>query len=478
MITPFFTVSQDEEFLHVSIKVSHIRFSANAIEMVIDSEVFIFSLAPYYLRLRFPYALVDDERATASFDLASGSVNVQLPKEVKGQDFPDLDLSAKLLARTNDSAIKEPSKPLIEELDVSNKILEHSEMASEAQAHDWEIEQEVAPENPLNANQYGFNNAYSRIVGVSTTNGNDINELGDPELPLPNDRIIERLVKENIKFDPEYYAADYIMEKYPSPDDDKIYAGIMLWKNPATRKFIAWYKSQQQLPESSREALMPVEFSKEEQEKMQQLPKRSYLLEDSYKPQLWVLIISMLFAHQYDLRENEGEHNIESAWTIGKLTPQFSFLDSQLHIRSESSTSILKAGIITGIRRALSYPYHRHYKVALKAWDDVYYVLRGGKRMVLKCLLDLKELFRFHDVYYVYDKIWLEDLCSWILNDVSEGSIRELAHDLKRELGKITKEDITFEKVDDSQSGDAMMAIDVGEVEALAEESYDAYNAH
>lgn len=97
--------------------------------------------------------------------------------------------------------------------------------------------------------------------------------------------------------------------------------------------------------------------------------------------------------------------------------------------------------------------------------------------MVLKCLLDLKELFRFHDVYYVYDKIWLEDLCLWFISDqVSETLIRTLAHDLKREVDALKKSDITFEKVDDTQTGDEMIALDIDEVEIMAEDSFAAAN--
>ena len=211
-------------------------------------------------------------------------------------------------------------------------------------------------------------------------------------------------------------------------------------------------------------------------QEMLELPRRSYLVEPWHRAQLLALVVSVLFAHLYDLRENEGERNIESAWTVGKLVPQFAFLDAQLHIHSEASASLLKACVVAGVRRALCYPFHRHYKVAMKTWDDVYYVLRGGKRMVLRELLHVKELFRFHDVYYVYDKIWLDDLCLWLISDaVSEGALRQLAHDVRKETGGLRKEDITFEKVDDTQTGDEMVVLDVAEVEAMADDSYAAY---
>lgn len=473
MLTPFFSVSQDDEYIFITVKISNIRFSASAIEMVANGDVFIFLLAPYYLRLRLPFPVVDDERSHAEFNLKESCVDIKIPKLDKGQYFPDLDLTAKLLARKQDA---EPaSKPLIEELDVTNSVPAPTDaVAQKAEAHDWEIEQAV-PQQTLGP-QYGFNGAYNQIVGISTSNGNDINELGDPESAAPDDRVLERLIKENIKFDPEYYAADYIMEKHPSPDDDKSFSGILAWKSPATKQFVAWYKKQQAVPEHERDAVMPVEFTKDEQDKMLQLPRKSYLVEDWHRPQLFALVVSLLFAHHYDLRENEGERNIESAWTVGKLVPQFAFLDAQLHIASDLSTSILKAGIIAGVRRALSYPFHRNYKVLLKVWDDVYYTLRGGKRMVLRALLDVKELFRFHDVYYVYDKVWLEDLCLWLISDqVSEGAVRQLAHDVKKETSQLTKDNITFEKVDDTQSGDAMVVLTIADVEAMADDSYAAY---
>lgn len=474
MLTPSFKITQDDEFIFISVEVSHIRFSAKAIEMVANSDVFVFSLPPYYLRIRLPYNLVDDERSHASFDSQNGCVNIRIPKETFGQHFPDLDLTSKLLARKQENQT-DVKKPLIEELDISNQVsIDNSGLQEEAESHDWEIKQEV-PENQLLGPRYGFNNAYDNIVGVSMSNGNDINELGDPEAAAPNDRVLERLIKENIKFDPEYYAADYIMEKYPSPDDDKIFSGIMSWKCPSNAQFKSWYKNQQKLPESERDQYMPVEFTKEEQDKMLQLPRKSYLVDNSYKPQLYSLIVSLLFAFHYDLRENEGEHNIESAWTIGKLVPQFAFLDSQLHLSSADSSSILNAALIAGIRRALAYPFHRNYKLSMKTWEDVYFTLRGGKRMVIKCLLETKELFRFHDAYYVYDKIWMEDLCVWLISDlVSESAIRVLAHDLKRSTESIEKSQITFEKVDDTQNGDAMIVLDVAEVEEMAEDSYNA----
>lgn len=497
MLTPYFTINQDDEFIYIDVKISHIRFSAPNIEMTVDNDLFRFSLPPYYLRLRFPYPCIDDERSHAEFDSKSECVKIKIPKEKKGQFFPDLDLTAKLLARTNENKVdnQKEKKPLIEELDVDNQVSndQAEKDLQEGEDFNWEIKQEV-PSNPtleppgndeglkISSNvKYGFNNQYDGIVGISVSNGNDINGLGDPEATPENDRIIERLIKENIQFDPEIYAADYMMEKYPTSDDDKNFKQLIEWTNPTVQKFLKWYKSQQLLSENDRVAVMPIEFSKEEQEKMMQLPRKSYLLDDRYKLEVLITIICLLFAYNLDIRENEGEHNVESAWTIGKITPQFSFLDSKLTV--DDSDNLLRSAVVTCVRRALTYPLHRSFALCEKVWSDVYYILRGGKRLVLQLLLDLKELFRFHDIYYVYDKIWLEDLCAYLISDnVTEGQLRKLAHDLKITNNSVSKSDITFEKADEdvemSDNGpeeqDEMVVLSLDDIDKMAEAVYDS----
>lgn len=436
MITPSFTVAQDDEYVLVDVSVAHLRQSSG-VEMVVDGTLFVFALQPYYLRLRFPHALVDDERAHARFGL-DGVVRVRLPKETKGQHFPDLDLAAKLLAR------KEPLRPLIEEMDVENSV----KVGAEGEAVDWEVQQSVPEDGTA---KYGFNGAYSGIVGLSVANGNDINEVMDPERATPAERLLERLLKENIKFDPEIYAADYIMAQRPE-EDDKNYRELLLWRSPSARALAAWQKLK-------KEGVMEVAFSAEEQERMVQLPRRTVLVDGPQLPHVVAFLVSVLFAYHYDLRETEGEHNVESAWTVGKLTPQIAALDSVL----AADGALLRGAVVGGYRRALCYPYHRSFDLAQKLWDDVYYTLRGGKRQVLRCLLDCRELFRYHDVYYVYDKIWMEDLCVWLVHSAGEELVRLLAHDLKREAGQVLRASISFDKPE--------KALALTEVEALANEA-------
>lgn len=505
MITPSFTISQDDDFIYIRVKISHVRFSAKAIEMAVDDTRFVFSMPPYYLRLRLPYACIDDERSNATYDASDEAVSIKLPKAVPGQHFPDLDLTAKLLSRA-------PPKtaPLIEEvgtdtttdqpsdLQVINKAT--AELAEEAAAFNWEIEQD-APKELLgeSTNQengaivlepfkYGFCNQYTDIVGVSVANGNDINDLNDPEHTSLNDRVTERISKENWKFDPDHYVSEYLLSKYPSPEDGLfLYELILAWKSPVTKSFLTWYRLQQSLPAEERLQIMPIEFSQEEQDRMLNLPRRSLLLDSTNIQPNLLAIVCILFAYHFEQRENEGEHTIESAWTIGILTPQIANLDSQLvEMPNSANVNLLRAAIIASIRRALSYPLHRNYGLCMKVWDDVYYNLRGGKRSILKSLLDVRELFRVHDVLYVYDRIWFQDLCLFMISDsVTENDVRAIAHDVKKQYSQVTKSDIVFEKLqledldEEMDTQEESVAIKTGyevwtisELEELAEASY------
>lgn len=468
MLTPKFNLRQDDEYVYVDIELKHIRLLLTNVEMVVEGPLFVFSMPPYYLRLRFPHEVVDDdERSEARIGDHGNVVHVKLPKAIKGQHFPDLDLQAKLLARTvatpgpNDNPSTQTKKPLIEELDVDNTDVKQIE--ADGNAHDWELDQKVAEDTPASSLapdcKYGFNNLYHDIVGVSVVNGNDINELGDPELTPAPDRILERLIKENVKFDLEIYAADYISQKHYSPgDDDKVYADLLKWEAPSTRELKEWRQQFGPGP-------VAVEFTEQEQELMMKLPRKTYLV-DNVTP-VWGFVCLFLFGYFYELRGQGGDLLVESAWTVGKLTPQIADLDSRLLV---DDGDFFEAVVITGIRRALSYPYHRNYDMAIKAWQDVNATLSGGKRLLLRVLLAAKELFRFHDVYYVYDKIWMDDVCTWLISDqVSDVTLDHLAVEIKTKYEAVTRDKVVFEKPDEDGEFVAWL---VREVDEMAEELY------
>jgi protein SHQ1 len=498
MLTPRFELTQDNDFVYVKIHIANIRFSAAAIEMVINDNVFIFSLPPYYLRLRFPKSLIENEDANSEFVPKEECIKIRLPKLNKGEFFPDLDLGAKLLARLNEPSNninKEKEKPtsLIQEIDITennnmnnntadNDERQYSQLEQEAINYDWEIPQILqTPLTGLNANvKYGFNNQYSDYLTPSLANGNDINELSDPDHLQPDDRIMERLIKENIKFDMEYYANDYITTKYLSQEIGSDY-GIL-----AALKFISPYEKL--FKENKSKNDIKIEFSQTEQDKMNDLPRKSYLIDDPRS--LYYTILCILFSYSYEIRSFQGETTIESAWTIGKLTPQISCLDSQLiQSNNETEKNMIKIIILTMARRALGFPLYRQYDLIIKSWMDVYWILRCGKRGVLKVLLEVRELFRKHDIYYIYCKILFDDLCSWVLRDdgCNDIVLRNLAHVLRKDVELLEKKDIVFEKIisdesiqqderDQQQQGqqEDFEFLNLVDVEEFADEAYRA----
>lgn len=499
MITPRFSITQDEEFIFLKIFISNIRFSAVGLEIIIQENMIIFHLSPYYLRLRFPHELIDDERSTAQYDSKDECINVKVAKLNKNEYFEDLDLPTKLLARQGDLAgadaltentdAKKTQKPLIQEVEtdgVSNNIKDDVKTIGQmGEGFNWEIEQKMdsSTNNGILKTKYGFDNLYDTVISVSTSNGNDINELDEPEHTDANDRVIERLRKENLKFDPEYYVSEYMTHKYGNEEDLEINGikELLKFTPSIVKQYLQWYKDS-----TNPNLVMPIEFTDEEQKQMQDnLPKKSYLVED-IKP-LYVTILSVLFSYVFEQIENEGTHTTESAWTMGKLCPQISFLDQQLKQVNElqdgmkeiskvnKDSSLIKIAIITGIRRALSYPLHRNYDLAMKAWTFVYYILRGGKRLVIRALLDIHETFRFHDVYYVYDKVLLDDLTAWFISQGSENVIRSLALEMRKEQESLSKQDIEFECIAsfNEQTGEPEWeTLNIREMEILTESEY------
>jgi protein SHQ1 len=84
---------------------------ASDVEIRVDGTLLIVHVNPYYLRLSFSHAVVEDDNASVQYDASSGDLTLTLTKQYKGQEFKDLDLLAKLLAPP-----KTPVRPTIEVL--------------------------------------------------------------------------------------------------------------------------------------------------------------------------------------------------------------------------------------------------------------------------------------------------------------------------------------------------------------------------
>ena len=146
---------------------------------------------------------------------------------------------------------------------------------------------------------------------------------------------------------------------------------------------------------------------------------------------LYLTLLTFLFAYAYDARTTQHDPTPESAWTIAALTPAFSALDPPPYPSHHHSLQRARGGdfdfdfdsaapdelaetLIPSYRRAIAFPLYRSWVLADACRADVAHFLLRGTRTVLRCLLELRVILDAHEVYYVYSRIWLDDFCRWI----------------------------------------------------------------
>jgi len=97
-ITPRFVLSQSPSLITIHVNVPHVRVGDTEID--IDGFDVSIYCKPYLLKLQLPGRLIDDDRAVASYnpDEHGGTLIINVPKETPGENFPDLDLTTRLLA--------------------------------------------------------------------------------------------------------------------------------------------------------------------------------------------------------------------------------------------------------------------------------------------------------------------------------------------------------------------------------------------
>ena len=141
---------------------------------------------------------------------------------------------------------------------------------------------------------------------------------------------------------------------------------------------------------------------------------------------MYLLLITFLFSYAYEVRSTKNDFNPESAWTICTLTASIAALDAPPYdppvnyvpttsaLLENFSQAQLLATLVTCYRRSLAFPLYRSFALADACRIDLANFLLKGQRMVIRCFLDMKRILDHHEVYYVYNKIWVDDLCTWL----------------------------------------------------------------
>eukprot|EP01138_Halocafeteria_seosinensis_P006449 gb/GECG01006592.1/.p1 GENE.gb/GECG01006592.1/~~gb/GECG01006592.1/.p1 ORF type:complete len:665 (+),score=92.63 gb/GECG01006592.1/:1-1995(+) len=277
-------------------------------------------------------------------------------------------------------------------------------------------ENEIKFPSGNNGISYGFNDQYQGVFRPFGEESVLIVDLPSPETTPVEHRSNLRERSEMELFDIERYMLDFLYG-----NEDNIYQSAV--------EYIPWWVA---LENESRSVGDKRHFTEQENRTLRGLPNKEYLIGDNERPKLFAGLVSLVYAYCYDYRTTEGEHSSESGWTLCKLSPLLSWLDT-LPSPSES----LKACV----RRALIFPYIRRFDLATLVATDVVTVFKLGKRAILRCLLAVKQLLEKEDHVYLLNTLYIDDYCVWIQH-LAESTICDVYCDLYNALESLRKESL------------------------------------
>ncbi|XP_063953508.1 protein SHQ1 homolog [Lytechinus pictus] len=420
MLTPAFELQQDSSFIIIIIKARYAKVSET--EIFVDGGDFKFHSKPYFLRLNLPGRLIEDGREKASYDVDAGIFTIRIPKECEGEDFLGLDLLTKLLAPSGQTSAKEPCIEVLDNNDEKGHVTGEEDF-------DWQVDQQPyfgdEEKEKMNGHvSYGFANRRSgvfkrlrdEICGVV-----DIEEADFISLP---ERKRARIMAEKEKFDDSHYLADLYQDDAIQPLLEFKPLWVHNYKKMREKMVLAGKAA------SSQDFTYTVNFTEDEKELMMKLPHKEFILSKLEVDGALLGVADILFAYAYNVRSNEGEYSVESAWTVCKLSSTLSCLDWFQTTREMT---------IACCRRALCYPLYRSWALCHKLLKDVRMILRLGRNQVLKCFFEIHKLLSNDEPRYILNDLYISDYCVW-LQSISN----ERFSDLEQQIGevKLEKKDI------------------------------------
>jgi protein SHQ1 len=380
-----------------------------------------------------PGAVIEDDDSSAKYDISSGMLSIALTKVNRGEHFPDLDMTNRLLARTGEIVVDASSVPkggppkiqLLSSLD----LFDDDEDLEQALKYDFKIpQQSVQEEEQVSAQggKYGFNNQYSghfchlQNLDLVTLLPEEIEALSAAE------RWEAMRKREDEKFDRDWYLADLL-----EPPEDLIEA--MRYKVPELQD----------------------PFTPNEQDAVRNLGTKDctaafwfrgltrVLIENA--KDLYLNLPPLIYAILYDRVTMGNQPTPESPWTISRLTPTLSSL-APVYLLPTTTKPIsllppLKQIKIALVRRTLTYPLYRTLPLTEKLWNETAHILNGGKRGVIRLFLGARMLFMESEDWSIYNRVVWEDYIIWL-----QGSKDRVLAVVGKEMEKVVLdlEDIGF----------------------------------
>jgi len=298
--------------------------------------------------------------------------------------------------------------------------------------------------------RYGFLNMHHSVFTDYAREGLSVDML---EIPNPDELDSEqrrklRLSAEQENFCPDRYLGDLHLSLDDNDEADMIYVEAKTMKShwSIIRASQSASKSLHQNDHSvdeiisGMEQLQTKEVEKEvtnqttfftESESMQltntkaQIPLPSRINNEQTQS-LLLSLIDILYAYVYDHRTTSGDPTCESSWTIVTLSPTLSWFESYMP-PYDSTRQVLN----WSIRRALIYPYLRNYAfLSNDLVNDVLDIIRGGRRVVLRCLLQIQQILEKSEFHYLFNKLYINPYICWIQN-IEKQVLVDFAHQLE-----------------------------------------------
>lgn len=355
MLTPRFKLTQDENHVFISVHAPYTNIGDTEID--VEGENFLFVSCPYFLRLRLPGKIVDNDRSKGSYVCDSGDFNLTFDKEIPGEYFDNLDMITSLLAPRD---IPDVNPNLVEMLEEDGITFDENE-------------------NMDNGNKFGYGFA-CQITNDFNNIGNEFPQIFDlkaPEQVPIDERNKLRTEHEDRKFSTDHYLADFFDYELINP----YLAGKPFWDSPDYDK--------------------DVDFNEDEVGVLKELPNKNYLLSKKEYQQVMCGFVDILFGYCYDKRTTLNESTVESGWTINKLSSTLSWFCVFDDVRDT---------LIACFRRALAYPIFRNFDLCYKVKDDLVLLLRKEKRIVIKCMIEIYQMFNAsNDARYILNQLYIKD---------------------------------------------------------------------
>ena len=362
-ILPRFRLEQDEEYVYVYIHTPYVKISKT--EMIVENCDFTFYCKPYLLKLTFPYPVIEDERCKGCYDPndQNGIIKVSLAKALRGQYFENLDLTTLLLQTRVDKDLKDIHIPNIEVISTINYDNENIEGSGSSGKLD-----EIRPDifRLSSSTSYGFNLRHQGIFTVLKDSYAEMTEINEPDKTTLLDRRKLRIEQENCLFDPDRYLADtdaceedYVYNEAKSyvpwwsdywskltylksapkqvlPPIDRISVNLaspsinLGSEDGGGNSSVNNNKEKESASNNSDDSRFSIVFTDEESTALTKLAHREYLNILPFSPEeySWLLdLTDVLFACCHEFRMTLGEHTVESAHTISRLSAVLSWFD-------------------------------------------------------------------------------------------------------------------------------------------------------